>query len=121
MAGFCRDCFAEAAEARRAARPAARRALIRHAQLNALVDRACRLRRLLCGDREARQSFAQRQAADHRRRQARRGLDRLLHRPHLRRPFGDADVQGAQALPGRGRHPARHGRNMSASAARCAS
>ena len=36
-------------------------------------------------------------------------VDRLLHRAHLRRAFGDADVQGAQALPARHRHPAGHG------------
>ena len=28
-----------------------------------------------------------------------RRLDRLLHRPHPRRPFGHADVQGAEGLP----------------------
>ena len=31
--------------------------------------------------------------------------DRLLHRAHFRRPFGDADVRGAQALPARDRDP----------------
>ena len=51
-----------------------------------------------------------RQAGDRRRRQARRGVDRLLHRPHLRRALGDADVQGAAALSARGRHPPGHGK-----------
>ena len=83
-------------------------------------DRPCRLRRLLRRDREARRSGARRQAGDHRRRQARRGLDRLLYRPHLRRALGHADVQGAGGLPGRGRDPAGHGEISAASAARCA-
>ena len=104
MPGFCRDCFADAAlcAALRRMRLAAadRPRAARHAR-----DRACRLRRLLRHDREARRSFAHRQAADHRRRQARRGLDRLLRGAHLRRPFGDADVQGAQALSARDRAP----------------
>ncbi len=52
---------------------------------------------------------AARQAADHRRRQARRCLDLLLHRPHLRRALGHAHVQGARAVPGRGDPEARHG------------
>ena len=58
-----------------------------------------------------------RQAADHRRRHPRRGLDLLLHRPAVRRALGDADVHGAKALPGCRRHPARHGEIRRASAA----
>jgi DNA polymerase-4 len=42
-----------------------------------------------------------RQARHHRRRQARRGLHRLLRRPHPRRALGHADVQGPEALPRR--------------------
>ena len=42
-----------------------------------------------------------------RRREARRRRRRLLHRPHLRRALGHADVQGAQGLPRRGGHQAR--------------
>ena len=87
--------------------------------------RPCRLRRVLRHDREARRSRPRRQAADHRRRQARRRLDRLLHRAHLRRALGDADVQGAAALPARRRRPARHGeirpRRPRRCAARCSS
>ena len=73
------------------------------------ASRPYRLRRLLCGGREARQSGAEGQAGHHRRRQARRRLDRLLHRAHPRRALGHADVQGARSLPGGGRHPAGHG------------
>ena len=68
-----------------------------------------RLRRVLRHRREARQSGARRQAGDHRRRQARRGVGGLLHLPNLRRALGDADVQGAGAVPVRRRDPARHG------------
>ena len=42
-----------------------------------------------------------RQACDHRRRKARRRVDRLLYRPDLRRALGDADVQGPEGLPRR--------------------
>ena len=83
--------------------------LARHGQLERARDRACRLRCLLRDDREARRSNARRQAADHRRRQTRRRFHRLLCGAHLRHPFGDADVQGAQALPARDRADARHG------------
>ena len=83
--------------------------LLRHPRTRHARHRACGLRCVLRRDREARRSRARRQAADHRRRQARRGLDRLLHRAHLRRPLGDADVQGAQALPARDRGPPGHG------------
>ena len=82
--------------------------------------RACRLRRVLRHHREARRPVARRQAADHRRRQARRRLDRLLRRAHLRRALGDADVRGAAALPARHRRPPEHGEIRRASAARCA-
>ena len=76
----------------------------------ALADaRPYRLRRVLRHRREARQSRNRRQAGHHRRRQARRGVGGLLHRPHLRRALGDADVQGAGAVPVRDRDPARHG------------
>ena len=71
--------------------------------------RPYRLRRLLCLDREARRPVPARQAGDHRRRQARRRLDLLLHRPHLWRALGHADVQGAEGLPRRRRDQARHG------------
>ena len=93
MAAFCRDCLPRHRRRRAlpglllAAHPAPSRA--RHAD-----HLPCRLRRLLRHHREARRPDARRQAADHRRRQARRGLDRLLHRPHLRRALGDADVRG---------------------------
>ncbi len=76
----------------------------------ALADAgAYRLRRVLRHRREARQSGYCRQARDHRRRQARRGVGRLLRLAHLWRALGDADVQGAGALPAGGRDPARHG------------
>ena len=71
--------------------------------------RPYRLRRVLRHRRETRQSRDRRQARHHRRRQARRGVGGLLHRPHLRRALGDADVQGAGAVPAGGRDPARHG------------
>ena len=70
---------------------------------------AYRLRRVLRYRREARQSGACRQARDHRRRQARRGVGRLLRLANLWRALGDADVQGAGALPAGCRNPARHG------------
>ena len=104
----------------RAARPAARRASLRHARARHAHDRACRLRRLLRHDREARRPVARRQAADRRRRQARRGLDRLLCRAHLRRALGDADVRGAQALSRTPPSCRPTWRNTRASAARCA-
>ena len=47
--------------------------------------------------------------------------DRLLHRAHLRREIGDADVRGAAAVPACPRRPARTWKNTHASAARCAS
>ena len=72
-------------------------------------DRACRLRRLLRHHREARRSFARRQAGDRRRPQARRRAHRLLRRAHLRRALGDADVRGAAAVPARQRGAAGHG------------
>ena len=68
-----------------------------------------RLRRVLRHGRKARQSGYCRQAGHHRRRQARRGVGGVLHRPHLRRALGDADVQGPGALPACRRDPARHG------------
>ena len=107
--GFCRDCLAEQkGEARRCVSCGSPR-LVRHRRT--LRTDACtyRLRRLLCLGGETRQSGACRQAGDHRRRQTRRGFDRLLHRPHPRRAFGHADVQGAGGLPAGDRHPPRHG------------
>ena len=56
--------------------------------------------------RKARQPRPARQARDHRRRPARRRLDRLLHRADQGRALGHADVPGAEALP-RGRRRAR--------------
>jgi hypothetical protein len=73
-----------------AGRPPSRTCPARH--------RPCRLRRLLCGDREARQPLAARPAPDRRRRPSRRRRHRLLHRPHLRGAIGDADVRGAAAV-----------------------
>ena len=93
---------------RRAARPAARRGSLRHAGNRHARHRPCRLRRILRHHREARRSLARRQAADRRRRNPRRGLDRLLYRAHFRRAFGHADVQGTTALPARDRHPPEH-------------
>ena len=49
--------------------------LVRHPEIQHSRHRPCRLRRLLRHDREARRPFAGRQAADHRRRNPRRGLD----------------------------------------------
>ena len=116
MAAFCRDCLTDAGDATRCPACGSPRLAApprtRHAD-----HRPCRLRRVLRHDREARRPFARRQAADRRRRQARRGLDRLLHRAHLRRALGDADVRGAAALPARHHRQAEHGRNTSASAA----
>ncbi len=69
-----------------------------------------RLRCLLRLRRETRRSNPGRPAADRRARgRARRGHDRLLSRPHLRRALGDADVPGAGAVPGRGGAAAKHG------------
>ncbi len=80
----------------------------------------CRLRRVLRHHREARRPDARRQAADHRRRQARRGVDRLLHRAHLRRALGDADVRGAGGSARTPPSSAPTWRNTPTSAARCA-
>ncbi len=108
MAAFCRDCLA-----RHRRRPALPRLLLaahpapcraRHTD-----HLPCRLRRLLRHHREARRPDAGGQAADHRRRQARRRVDRLLHRANLRHPLGDADVRGAAALSARHHRPPQHG------------
>ena len=106
---FCRDCLQRSGHRG----PTMRR--MRLPSPGASPRPACadagpyRLRRVLRHRREARQSRDRRQAGHHRRRQARRGLGRLLHLPHLRRALGDADVQGAGAVSVRGRDPARHG------------
>ena len=106
---FCRDCLADAPE--KATRcPACRSPrLVMHAEAQTAHHRPYRLRRLLRHDREARRPVADRQAADRRRRQARRGLHLLLHRAHLRRALGHADVRGAAPLPSRDGDPAEHG------------
>ena len=67
--GFCRDCLADAAGAARCKACGSPR-LLRHPEIATLTDRPCRLRRLLRHDREARRSFACRQAADRRRRRS---------------------------------------------------
>ena len=56
--------------------------ILAHPELDTPRHRPSGLRRLLCRHREARRSFAERQAADRGRRDARRGLHRLLYRPH---------------------------------------
>ena len=71
---------------------------------------SCRLRRLLCRGRKARQSGFEGQASDHRRRQARCRVHGMLHRPHTRRAFGHADVQGAGGLSRCDRAEARYGK-----------
>ena len=108
MAAFCRDCLTDAGDAARcrAVRLAAPGA---PSPSSTRSPSPCRLRRVLRHDREARRSVARRQAGDHRRRQARRRVDRLLHRAHLRRALGDADVRGAAAVPARHHRPAQHG------------
>ena len=107
--GFCRDCLALQARDRAALRELRQPAACPPSGALPAASRAYRLRRLLRGGRKARQSGAEGQAGHHRRRQARRRLDRLLHRPHPRRALGHADVQGARSLPRGGRHPAGHG------------
>ena len=112
-AGFCRDCLADVAEGAARCAACGSPRLVRHARARRALDRPCRLRRLLRHDREARRSLARRQAGDHRRRQARRRLDRLLHRAHLRRALGDADVQGAASSARMRRSSRPTWRNMS--------
>src|ERR1700691_21285 len=73
------------------------------------IDRARRLRRVLCHDREARRSFACRRAGHCRRRAAWRGGGGVLRRPHLRREIGDADVRGVATLPASQGGPAQYG------------
>ena len=71
--GFCRDCL-RPAKIRRCALRRLRQSAPRPPPRTAPPgDRASRLRRLLCGDRKARRSFARGQAGHRRRRQARRG------------------------------------------------
>ena len=68
--------------------------------------RAYRLRCVLRQRGEARPPGTGGEAGDRRRRRARRGHRRLLCRAHLRRAQRDADVQGAEGVPGRCRDPA---------------
>jgi len=53
-------------------------------------------------------------------RQARRRVDRLLHRTNLRHPLGDADVRGTAPLPARHHRPSQHGEIRRRQPARCA-
>ena len=106
---FCRDCLGDLdIKARRCGACGSPR-LVRHHALPCADAGPHRLRRVLRHRGKARQSRDRRPAGHHRRRQARRGLGGLLHRPHLRGALGDADVQGAGALPACRRDPPRHG------------
>ena len=84
--------------------------LLAHTRDRKPRHRPHRLRRLLRLGREARPAGACPRAADRRTcRRPRRGRHGLLHRPHLRGPFGHADVPGDRVVPARHRDPAGHG------------
>ena len=121
MRGFCRDCLADARASAARCRACGSPRLIRHARLTALAiahvdcdafyatiekrdDPALADKPLIIGG-------------------GKRGVvvDRLLHRAHLRRAFGDADVQGAASSARMRSWSSRTWRNTSRSAARCAS
>ncbi len=74
-----------------------------------IVNRSCRLRRVLCHRREARAAGTRRPTGHRRRRRARSRSCLLLCVTALRRAVGDADVQGAGRLPCCGRDPPGHG------------
>ena len=102
--GLCRDCLTArggpgrcpACRSPRSARPPR----ARHAR-----DRPSRLRRLLRRGREARHPALRDRPVIVGGGAPRRRRHRLLHRAHHRRPLGDADVQGAEALPRGGGGP----------------
>jgi hypothetical protein len=106
--GFCRDCLTDTGGALRCPRCGSPRTLV-HGELYALTLAHIDCDAFYATIEKRDNPDACRQAADHRRRQARRRLDRLLYRPHQRRALGDADVQGAGTLPRRRRDPAEHG------------
>ena len=106
---FCRDCLADVPDHATALSGLPLAAPGASSRARQAHHRACRLRRLLRHDREARRPDARRQAGGGRRRQARRGSGGLLYRPHLRHPLGHADVRGQAPLPAGGRGQAEHG------------
>ncbi len=119
IAGFCRDCHAERPVAPALQAPAVRPGSAQHAEIGTLSvahvdcdafyatiekrdDPSLADKPLIVGGGYSR-----------------RGVDRLLHRAHSRRAFGDADVQGAAALPATRPSSGRIWRNMPRWRARC--
>jgi hypothetical protein len=107
--GFCRDCLAPARSEAKRCHACGSPRLIRHPEIDELTLAHMDCDAFYASVEKRDNPELARQAGDRRRRQARRRLDLLLHRAHQRRALGDADVQGARRLPGRGRHQAGHG------------
>ena len=116
MPGMCRDCLGEVEHGPRRCPRCRSARLYHHPELDRLAIAHLDCDAFYAAVEKRDDPSLRDQAGDRRRRAPRRRLHLLLCRAHLRRALGDADVQGAEALPARRSSSRPTWRNMPGSA-----